>query len=299
MLSYSPIKRVSAGAWDTVRPFTIHTAAAMTPGSFDVARRLMTMTARFHAWVWARTGTALTVPAIYTQTHIDRYLASEHATSSPIHRWGTSRQLVKIGRELADADLVTLPSVDGKVREPFTAKQIATMHSWANSLHTVNKRQHAWALLGLAGGAGLTAAEIVQARVTDITRDGDVVFVSVRGRKARRVPVRHAWARVLLRSIERRERVDEALFRGPRIEEYPPRIIQNFLTDHPATVRPTPSTLRASWLLHHINNNVPPQVLMQVAGIDNYQTLMRYYEHAQPRSVADYTHLLVGAEAAR
>ncbi|MGP6178551.1 tyrosine-type recombinase/integrase [Microbacterium sp. A196] len=299
MLGYRPNDASAMGAWDAVRSFTIETAAAMLPSTYDAARRLMTMTARFHMWVWARTGTVLTVGRVYTQLNIDRFLAAAHKSRSASHRWGVSRQLVKVGRELADADLVALPLPGGNVRAPFTTKQIATMHSWANSLTTVKKRQNAQALLGLAGGAGLTAAEIVDARVTDIDRDGDLVFVNVVGAQPRRVPVRHAWARVLMRSIDGRERTSEPLFRGPRIEEYPPRIIQTFLTDHPAPVRPTPAALRAAWLVHHINNHVPLQVLRDVAGFDHYDSLVRYYAHANVLDVADFTAQLVGAEVAR
>jgi|GEM_PF-1339884 len=303
---YTP-KDHSKDAWAAVRPFTVTTAAGALANAlnedakvtYDVTRLLMTVTARFHMWVWARTGRTLTVNSIYTQNNIDRYLDAAYKNHARVTRWSASRQLVKVGRELADADLIALPAPNGKRRAPFTAKQIASMHSWANSLTTVTKRQHAWALLGLAGGAGLTAAEIVATRISHIDRDGDVLFVNVPGANARRVPVRHAWARVLLRSIEGREHTEEALFRGPWIEEYPPRIIQTFLTDHPAKVRPTPSALRAAWILHHINNDVPPQVLMAVAGIDTFQTLGRFYEHARSRPITDYTRLLVGAETAR
>jgi len=59
-------------------------------------------------------------------------------------------------------------------------------------------------------------------------------------------------------------------------------------------VRPTPSRLRNSWLLHHINNNVPPQILREVSGINDFQTLMRYYAYAERRIVADYYGLLTG-----
>jgi len=299
IVKYRPNSAALTGAWTATRSFTVETAAAMLPHSFDVARRLMTMSASFHMWVWARTGTEMTIRQVYTQSNIDRFLETVHKHRSAGHRWGVSRQLVKIGRELADADLIAIPAPHGKVRSPFTPKQIASMHSWANSLTTVKKRQNAQALLGLAGGAGLTAAEIVNVRVADVRRDGDVVFVHVAGKRARRVPVRHAWARVLLRSIDGRIDAAERMFRGPWIAEYPPRIIQSFLTDHPAPVRPTPAALRAAWLLHHIDNNVPLQVLRDVAGFDQYATLVRYYAHATVLDVADFTAQLVGAEVAR
>jgi site-specific recombinase XerC len=172
------------------------------------------------------------------------------------------------------------------------------MHSWANSLTTVKKRQNAWGLLGLAGGAGLRAEEIVDVTVGSVDFDNGRVFVNVPGPYARRVPVRHAWARVLLRSIEGRTATD-AVFRGPHIEEYRPRIIQSFLTDHPARVRPTPSRLRASWLIHHIDSGVPLQVLKELGGFATYQTLFRYLELARPLNACDFTGLLIGEEIVR
>lgn len=299
MLRYVPKDTQLAGAWSAVRRFTVACVAAMEPNTFDKARRAMTITAHFHMWVWKRGGTTLTVPALYAQNNIDRFLESTHKHNSYTHQWGVSRQLVSVGHELADADLITIPAPRGKRRAPFTAKQIATMHSWANTLNTVLKRRNAWALLGLAGGAGLTAAEIMNVRGTDVEQVGDVLFVNIAGTRARRVPVRASWARILLRSLEGREDANEYLFRGPRLEEYAPRTLQTFLTDHPAPVRPTPTLLRAAWILHHINNDVPPLVLMDISGIDNFQTLSRYYAHANTPDVDAYTDLLVNSAAKR
>jgi len=294
MVCYTP-KETTPASWTAVRSFTIETAARMTPRSRAVTQRLMSMTARFHLWLWGTTGLALTITRAYTQRNIDRYLATDLKAHSPKHRWGVSRQLVKIGRELADADLIGLPEPDGKRRPPFTSKQIASMHSWANSLTTPLKRRNAWAILGLAGGAGLTSAEIIRVRVSDITVDDTAMFVSVRGKQARRVPVRRAWAKVLTRSIAGREEADEYLFRGYSDGEYEGRSLQSFLTDHPAPTRPTPSLLRTGWILHHINNNVPAPVIKELAGLPDFTALGRYYEHAAPLDASAFTDLLVGS----
>lgn len=296
MLGYKP--RVSAVQWGAVREFTLATAVSLRPDTFDSVRRTMSMSARFHAWLWATSGIELTVDRVYTQNNIDLYLQNQLGNRSKDHRWGVARQLVANGRALTDAPLKGLPGPDLHLRAPFTPKQIATMHSWANSLTTLKKRQNAWGLLGLAGGAGLRAEEIVNITVGDIDADNGRVFVNVPGSRARRVPVRHAWARVLLRSIEQRSTAD-LVFRGPHIEEYRPRIIQSFLTDHPARVRPTPSRLRASWLVHHLDNGVPVQVLKEIGGFTTYHTLFRYLELARPLDVTDYTGLLIGEEVAR
>ncbi|MDZ8276370.1 tyrosine-type recombinase/integrase [Microbacterium aquimaris] len=296
MLGYRP--HVNRSQWEAVRDFTLATAVALRPATFDATRRLMSMTGRFHAWVWSSTGMELTVDRVYTQNNIDLYLQNHLSGRSPQHRWGVARQLVANGRALTPANLRGLPAPDMKLREPFTPAQIATMHSWANRLSTVNKRQHAWGLLGLAGGAGLRVEEIVDINVAHIDVDGDLVFVNVQGARARRVPVRHAWARVLLKSIEGRP-ATESVFRGPHIAEYRPRIIQNFLTDHPAPVRPTPARLRAGWIVHHIDKKVPLPVLKEVGGFRTYDTLTRYLDLARPLDASDYTDLLVGKEIAR
>lgn len=298
MLCYTP-KDTTPAAWAAVRRFTIETAADMTPQTRAVTQRLMSMTARFHLWLWVTTGATLTVTRAYTQLNIDRYLATELKAHSPKHRWGVSRQLVKVGRELADADLIGLPEPGGRRRPPFTSKQIASMHSWANSLTTPLKRQNAWAILGLAGGAGLTSAEIIRVRVTDVTVEDTVVFVSVRGKQARRVPVRRAWANVLMRSIAGRETTDEYLFTGYRGGEYEGRSLQSFLTDHPAPTRPTPSLLRTGWILHHMSNNVPAPVIKELAGLRDFAALARYYEHAAPLDASAFTDLLVGSAPSR
>ncbi|MDO8382817.1 MAG: tyrosine-type recombinase/integrase [Microbacterium sp.] len=296
MLGYKP--HVSAGQWDAVRDFTLATAVALRPTTFDSTRRLMSMSARFHAWLWATSAIELSLERVYTQNNIDLYIQNQLGRRSEKHKWGVARQLVANGRALTDAELKGLPAPDMKLRAPFAAAQIATMHSWANSLTTLKKRQNACGLLGLAGGAGLRAEEIVDITVGDIDVTNGRVFVNVPGPNARRVPVRHAWARVLLRSVENRAEAD-SVFRGPHIEEYRPRIIQTFLTDHPARVRPTPSRLRAGWLVHQIEQGVPIQVLKELGGFRTYDTLTRYLELARPLVVSDFTGLLIGEEVVR
>ncbi|MBM3715902.1 MAG: hypothetical protein FJW64_09255 [Actinobacteria bacterium] len=296
MLGYRP--RVNASQWAAVREFTLATAVTLGPTTFDSTRRLMSMSSRFHAWVWVTGGRELTVERVYTQNNIDLYVQNQLGRRSQVHQWGVARQLVANGRELTTAALRGLPAAHMKLRAPFSSAQIATMHSWANRLTTIKKRQNAWGLLGLAGGAGLRAEEIVDVNVDNVDVVNGRVFVNVTGETPRRVPVRHAWARVLLKSIDDRSG-DERVFRGPVIEEYRPRIIQTFLTDHPAQVRPTPARLRASWIVHHLDNDVPLPVLKELGGFRTYDTLARYLELAKPRDLSMYTGLLIGEELAR
>jgi integrase len=262
IIRYRP--QLSTVQWEAVREFTIVNAVRMKPRTFETVRRLMTMSARFNAWVWTSMGTTLTVERVYTQNHVYRYLQERLPKHSKAHRWGLVRQLGTIAETLANVDVKPLPSLHRRAsRRPFTSAEVASMHSWAASLTTALKRQNALALLGLAGGAGLRPDEIIDMRIGDVDVADGRVFVNVPGSRPRRVPVRHPWNRTLMRSVAGRTNLDEYIFRAYRLEEYRPRAIQTFLTDHPARVRATVSRLRSTWIVAQIDNGLPLPVLIE------------------------------------
>ena len=297
IVRYHP--KVSLTQWKAVREFTIATAVRMEPRSYENARRLMTMTARFHAWLWATTGIELTVERVYTQRNVFRYLQEFLPKHSESHRWGIVRQLGTIADSLANGGVKRLPAphVDG--RHPFSLADAATMHSWAGSLTTDLKRQNAYAVLGLAGGAGLRTDEIIDVRIGDIEVADGRVFVNVPGPRRRRVPVMHPWNRTLLRSLDRRTDREEFLFRGHRSDEYRPRAIQTFLTEHPSRVRATVSRLRSTWIVTQIDNGLPLPILKAIAGFISAQSLDKHLRYAKPANIAAYIGFIIGEEAAR
>ncbi|KQV05052.1 hypothetical protein ASC63_14655 [Leifsonia sp. Root112D2] len=296
IIRYRP--QLSEVQWVAVREFTLTNVILMNPRTFESARRLMTMTARFTAWVWAATGTELTAPRVYTQNHVYRYLNACMSGLSEPHRWGVVRQLGVIAETLADTQVKRLPAPHLPGRRPFTLSEVATMHSWAGTLSTSLKRQNAWGILGLAGGAGLRTEEIAETCVRDVEIVEGRVLVNVRGRRPRRVPVMQPWDRTMLRAIEGRA-PDAFVFHGYRLDEYRPRTIQSFLTENPARVRPTVSRLRSTWIIAHIDNGIPLSVLMSAAGFLSPGSLEKHLRHAKTRNLEDFTGLLIGQVAAR
>ncbi|TFC28294.1 hypothetical protein E3O53_12485 [Cryobacterium sp. TMT2-18-3] len=290
---------VSPVQWEAVREFTIENAVRMQPRTFDATRRLMSMSARFAAWVWTTTGTQLTVDRVYTQNNVSRYLHACLPKHSESHRWGFVRQVGTIADSLAGTDIARLPAPHFVGRRPFTVSDAATMHSWAASLTTDLKRRNAWALLGLAGGAGLRAHEIIDVRIGDIEVVDGRVFVNIPGKRSRRVPVMHLWNRTLLRSIQDRPNPDDYVFQGYRWDEYRPRVIQSFLSEHPARVRATVSRLRSSWIVTQIDNGLPLPALMGIAGFASAQSLDKHLAHAKPMNTTAYIGLITGEEVAR
>ena len=294
IIRYRP--QLSALQWDAVREFTIVTAIKMKPRTFETVRRMMTMTGRFNAWVWASSGTTLTVERVYTQNNVYRYLQERLPTHSETHRWGMARQLGTIAEVLAQNTVDRLPTPHAHRRRPFTTAEVASLHSWAASLTTDLKRQNAQALLGLAGGAGLRANEIIDLRLSDLDIVDKRLFVNVPGVNPRRIPVRHPWNRTLLRSLVGRTDPDEYVFRAYRFEEYRPRAIQTFLTDHPGRVRATVSRLRATWIVAQIDNGLPLPILMALAGFSSTGSLDKHLIHARPLDMANYVGLVIGEE---
>jgi integrase len=296
IIRYRP--QLSPVQWEAVREFTITNAILMKPRTFENVRRLMTMSARFGAWVWTSTGCRLTPETIYTQNHVYRYLQERLPKHSESHRWGVVRQLGSIADALVGTNIKRLPAPYIRGRSPFTMSDAASMHSWATSLTTPLKRQNAWAILGLAGGAGLRTQEIIDLRIGDIEVIDGRVFVNVPGKRPRRVPVLHPWNRTLLRSIKNRT-PDDFVFRGYRLDEYQPRTLQTFLTEHPARVRATVSRLRSTWIVTQIDNGLPLPVLLALSGLVGAHSLDKHLIHARPANINDYIGLIIGEEAAR
>jgi integrase len=284
--NYEP--RLSVTQWEATREFVITCVLSMKPRTFDNARRLMTMTSRYVAWWWARNGGELSISAVFAENDRRLYLSEVLPKHSSIYRWGVQRQLIELEESIKPrrADLIRF-GTHKEHQAPYTAKELATLLSWANGLTTILKRRNAWALLGACGGAGLSAAELIAAQVEDVTVDEGVMFVKVRGDKARLVPVTEPWNRILARSLEGRETGD--LFHGIRIREYPPRVLQLFLTDHPCQPRPSAARLNCGWLVALLDAAIPVPLLLQLAGMSSASGLQRYLSHAKPAALA--THL--------
>lgn len=298
IIRYRP--RVPANQWEAVREFTISNAIQMKPRTFEAARRLMTMSARFTVWVWTTSGTDLTPERVFTENNVYRYLQACLAGHSESQRWGIVRQLAIIALVLTGVRIAPMPSLKRRTSlRPFTPAEVVSLHSWAASLTTELKRHNAWALLGLAGGAGLRVAEITDARLGDVDITDGRVFVNIHGDNARRVAVRHPWNKTLLRAVEGHTNPDEYFFNKTRADEYRPRIIQSFLTANPGMVRATASRLRNGWIVTQIDNGLPVRVLIAIAGFNDVVALSRHIAHTQEFDVNDYLGLIIGEEVAR
>jgi hypothetical protein len=293
---YRPHTRPAA--WDAVRPFVISCVLAMQPRTHENTRRLMTITALYTTWVWTVTGVELEPNHVFTNGLLSRYLSDNLAHHSDIYRFDTTRQISTMAARLGRADIDRLPTPSQSERvTPHSASEIATINSWAATLPTEMTRRNGRALLSLAGGAGLPAAELMCVRVEDLDNLGDRMVVNVHGERARRVPVLDHWARILRKSVD--GRTEGPLFKGYRLDEYPPRALQTFISEYPCTVRPSAARLHSAWVVDHLNANIPLAVLMEIGGFSSAQSVQPYLSHSRPQTSAEYFGIGASAKAVR
>jgi len=285
------------GIWPQVRQFTIDCTVAMKPRTPSNARRLMTMIALFTVWIVTVTGCPVTPQRVFTQSNLDRFLRTRLGGHSVAYRFDVSRNLTKAARIIAGATLRQLPTpTQGDAVAPHTSRERATFVSWANTLSTPHKRQNAQTLLGLAGGAGLTAQQIMDAKVTDIEIDGDRAFVTIHEPQRRRIPVRRPWVKILANGIGTRTSGDA--FRAYRLEEYPPNQLQQFLTRNRGELRPSVARLRSGWLVELIDANLPLDVLLAITGFTTLASLRPYLRYAQRHDATDWSAVIAGEVSA-
>jgi len=281
--------------WAHVRPFVIECVLRMTPRTFATARRLMTMTGLYVSWAWTVTGCELTGGKVFVDVLVHRYLATKLRKHSEAYRFDTARQLSTISEILTGAPTGRLrtPYQSPRVR-PYTPAEEARLSSWANTLTTSLKQQNAWALLGLAGGAGLTAQELMAVQVEDVEFGAGRMFVNVYGDRARRVPVRANWARTLTKSIG--VRTSGNMFSGYRFDEYPPNTLQRFLSDNPCTPRPSAARLHSGWIVTQLDAGLPLQILLDVTGFTSVQSFQHYLKYTSTHQLDDYIGRVIGEE---
>lgn len=279
--------------WGQVRLLTVASAVALKPRTHSSARRAMTIIGLFSTWVVTVTGCVPTPERVFTQPHLDRFLGQHLRGHSTAYRFDVSRMIARAAAAMTGARLTQLPTPpQGAAVAPHTSDEQAQLYSWANTLSTPLKRQNARTLLALAGGAGLTAQQIMDTRVEDVDLNGSSGFVTVHGRKSRRVPVHRKWVRTLNHAID--GRANGPLFRGYRLEEYPPHELQRFLSENRGELRPSVARLRSGWIVGLLEANLPPSVLLEVTGFSKLGSLDAYLPYTMSHSTKDWLPAITG-----
>ncbi|MBH0009583.1 tyrosine-type recombinase/integrase [Salinibacterium sp. SWN1162] len=284
--------------WQAIRPFVISVVLMTQPRDFNPVRTSMTILTRYIAWVWATTGTELRFEKIFTQRFLDAFVEIGIADRSPAYRFDVYRRIAVLIEKQTDLRLKRIPEPEPSDKMvPYTASEIARFQSWALGQNSDRRRHNAYSILALCGGAGLSAAELIDTRVEHLTNDGVHTTVTVQGKRPRIVPIATAWLPALAKAVD--GRLDGYLFHGNRGEEYPPRLVQGYLSEQKWDLRVSAARLRLTWIIQQFEKDLPLAVLKEICGFKNFASVDRYMHLIAARSTGDFFEQVAGSVVAR
>ncbi|QYF74361.1 hypothetical protein [Cryobacterium sp. PAMC25264] len=277
---YRPINALPY--WDVIGPFVTEAVADATTGSGRDARSLSPATAAFVLWCWQSRGTPLDRERIFRRTTIEEYVnlgMKAYTTGSKAAHRATLTLITGVLNPIGLTDRQR-PIPRSAPTAPYSAHEVAALHSWATSQGTEHRRRDAIALLTLGLGAGLAAREILGVRVSDIDRTGAIHVIVWEGR-SRVVPLSPAWERPLRRILGELQ-WDDWMFRPGRHSATSGQVT-DFLLRARTELDVRPARMRATWLLEHLVGGTPPQELLRISGLRNLAALDKLRTFA-PRS---------------
>jgi integrase len=273
---YEP--RLDSATWYSIGPFVTAAVAACVAITPYEANALQNVASRLTAWTWESAGLPLERGVVFNRDVIARFIAIGCPGIKPAVRGNMRSQLLRMSESLLDPAVVPrrlnpLPPSDPTT--PYSAMELVSLRSWAEAQSTAQRRANAQVLLALGAGCGLSAIEIGEVRVRDISCDERGVLVRVDGGRPRSVAVLREWENAL---IERRAMLepDRYAFRENHTSFYP-NLVTNFVDrSRVVGVRPQSQRLRSTWIVHHLEAATPVTLLMRAAGVESLEALTRY-----------------------
>jgi integrase len=180
--------------------FARQAAAAAAPQTPARAKALLFACGKLGAFASAA-GLELVPGVCLHPSVIERFIVTAgQQLSAPTRR--TLRTNLRYAARRAGPQLgpPPVPLPRQRAKAPYSTAQIAAYLALADAQPTRGRRMRAAALICLGAGAGLTGADLRQARGSDITCRSGGVLVQVRGRAPRAVPVLSRYQDLLLAS---------------------------------------------------------------------------------------------------
>lgn len=272
--------RLPEQQWEVIADFVRDIVTEARPSTLFRSSQLLTPVASLVAWAHFVQGLPLERERIFHPKVVAQWADNAMADKAQSSRATYRSRMLKISQLLLDPPMRghKLPPISSlAVRPPYSPAEIRVLRQWAQHQTSHYKCVQARMLLALGLGAGLSNAEIVAARAKDVTVDADGVVIAVGGKRARRVPVTWEWEEDIAEVAHAAMRKDMFLFRPRRQVDAPANLITNFVhTSASKTIPVQTARFRSTWLVNHLANGVPAQVILEAAGLDSLEALTRY-----------------------
>ncbi len=268
--------------WAEIEDLVRETVTATNPPTAQAATNLSTVVAQLAAWAYG-VGLDVQPHVIFHPDTIDRWLAEGLAHKSSGTRTNYRTRVRKVGEAVLGRQLyppTPLPVRTSDPATPYSGGELSEIGSAIRGLRTPHQRAGAFALLTLCAGAGLTAAEVNEVSTDDVDTAYGGLLIRVVGDRARCVPVWRHYETAVERLVRDAEGGRLFLPRQPTLGV---RRISRFQENLPPMDAPKLSVqrLRVTWIVRHLGDGVPLNVLADAAGVTPEQ-LAKYSAHLRP-----------------
>jgi hypothetical protein len=261
--------------WEAIRDFVDEVTTTVSDEVPYPPSAIAKAVSGFALWGWRSAGLPLDAESIFTREVIAYYTQVGCGQLTAAARGNRRSLLLRVAEVVARTGPGRLPPMPASdPSEPYDRKQLVSVISWARGQSTADRRTNAHLLVALGLGAGLSAQEIIELRMSDIRRVGHDVDITIRSGRDRTVPMLHEFADIMpeLAAAE----PNTFAFRPGRRLAYV-NAISNFVArSRVATIHPQTQRMRATWIVRHLDAGTPLLVLTRAAGLESLDALARF-----------------------
>lgn len=259
--------------WAAIAPYVLDVVARAEPSVTYTDRQLLTPVTRLVHFAHTN-HIPLEDAAVFSPRTLERFVHHNLASYNRASRSTIRARLRRVSEALLGESATARFRALGKAQasRPYTPAEISLLRAWARSMRTDELTTSAGALLGLGLGAGLTGSEIISQRLETIDIAQSVV--TVRGEKARNVPIRgDLWQDLVRARFSHREGTGWAFRSHQRGENI--NLITDFVSHTGPQVPLLTRRMRATWLVQHLDAGTPLKQLLRIAGLQSAEALDR------------------------
>ncbi len=296
MNQYKP-RKISAKRWERIRVFVEDATAIAAPRCAYTQERLLVICSGFVDWAVNQAGLPMRADVVFRREVIARYIDHPQLQLGATTRRTYRAVLVRVSEViLPDApDVSFKPLTSKESMRPYTPVEEAQLENWALGQSNSMREHNAMVLLALGMGAGYWAGEILAARVEDFLFDDEGVLATVRGTKARVVPLLSKWEPWLRDGLAGRQPGDFVFGNPARQGSH--NVVNEFIQRVGYSAKmPAPQTnrMRATWLVTHLANRTDMRALMRAGGVEKFENLARLLKYVPELDTPEYRRHLRG-----
>jgi hypothetical protein len=271
-MRYKP--QIPKGDWAAIREFVLDAVAVASDGTSVDPDRAVIIAAPFVQWAVNLQGLPLEASAVFNTRTIEAYCDASQLAAGSV---ATYRSILRaIANQVAPGENPepTRAIPRRNIQDPYVDAELKRFRAWAGGQSTAIRSRRAKLLLSAGAGAGLRPYEILAVRPTDVTAGESGVTIQVHGTSPRRVTLLAEWESMFLDAMSGIDSLASIWGNSSTVSGNKNQIT-NF-TEHCTGFAPTPTRLRAHWIVTLLDNHVHISVIFEASGFKQFHNLHEY-----------------------